>query len=94
MKSGTRAGLSTGGGILSAVKGYTPGIGGSEDGDGNGTKGNELCVFERGKDELPLPEENDLVGPEVGTEGGYLRWENDGEGNENDGPGDDVKFDE
>ncbi len=41
-KSGTSAGLPTGGGVLGEVKGYTPGIGGSEDGDGNGTKVYEL----------------------------------------------------
>lgn len=37
-KSGTSAGLSTGGGSLSKAAGYTPGMGGSEDGDGNGAK--------------------------------------------------------
>ena len=34
VKSGTSAGLVTGGGLLGAAKGYTPGIGGSEDGNG------------------------------------------------------------
>ena len=38
-KSGTSAGLSTGGGCLGEVAGYTPGIGGSEDGDGKGVNG-------------------------------------------------------
>jgi hypothetical protein len=34
-------GLSTGGGLLGDAKGYTPGIEGSDEGDGNGTKGYE-----------------------------------------------------
>jgi len=37
-KSGTNAGLSTGGGCLGKLAGYTPGIGGSEEGEGKGTK--------------------------------------------------------
>jgi hypothetical protein len=37
-KSGTSAGLSTGGGCLGEVAGYTPGMGGSKDGDGKGAK--------------------------------------------------------
>ena len=40
-KSGTSPGLSTGGGLLGDANGYTPGIGGSEEGDGNGTKAYE-----------------------------------------------------
>jgi hypothetical protein len=38
VKSGTSSGLSTGGGFLGEAKGYTPGIGGPEEGDGNGAK--------------------------------------------------------
>jgi hypothetical protein len=38
-KSGTSAGLSTGGGCFGELSGYTPGMGGSEDGDGKGAKG-------------------------------------------------------
>lgn len=37
-KSGTSAGLSTGGGCLGELARYTPGTGGSEDGDGKGEK--------------------------------------------------------
>jgi hypothetical protein len=37
-KSGTSAGLSTGGGCFGELAGYTPGMGGSEDGDGKGAK--------------------------------------------------------
>jgi len=37
-KSGTNAGLSTGGGCLGKLAGYTSGIGGSEEGEGKGTK--------------------------------------------------------
>src|SRR5579863_6904759 len=38
-KSGTCSGLLTGGGFLGAVSGYTPGMGGCEDGEGKGAKG-------------------------------------------------------
>ena len=38
MKSGTISGFSTGGGLLGEINGYTPGMGGSDGGDGNGTK--------------------------------------------------------
>ena len=37
-KSGTNAGFSTGGGCLGELAGYTPGIGGSDDGEGKATK--------------------------------------------------------
>ena len=37
-KSGTSAGFSTGGGCFGEVAGYTPGIGGSEEGERNGAK--------------------------------------------------------
>ena len=37
-KSGTSAGLPTGGGCLGELAGYTPIMGGSEDGDGKGAK--------------------------------------------------------
>jgi hypothetical protein len=37
-KSGTRAGLSTGGGCFGELTGYTPGMGDTEDGDGKGSK--------------------------------------------------------
>jgi hypothetical protein len=37
-KSGTRAGLSTGGGCFGELSGYTPWMEGSEDGDGKGAK--------------------------------------------------------
>ena len=38
-KSGTNAGLLTGGGCLGELTKYTPGMGGSEDGDGKGANG-------------------------------------------------------
>ena len=37
-KSGTNAGLSTGGGCLGTLSGYTSGIGGPEEGEGKGMK--------------------------------------------------------
>jgi hypothetical protein len=37
-KSGTSSGLSTGGGWFGELAGYTPGMGGSEEGEGKGTK--------------------------------------------------------
>ena len=49
-KSGTSAGVSTGGGVLGEAKGYTPGIGGSEDGEGTGTKVHELMGMPDGSD--------------------------------------------
>jgi hypothetical protein len=47
-KSGTSAGLSTGGGCFGELAGYTPGMGGSEDGDGKGTKRYGVTGMEEG----------------------------------------------
>jgi len=45
---------------LGAAKGYTPGIGGSEEGDGKGTKGNELMGITEGGDcvRTPVPDDD------------------------------------
>jgi hypothetical protein len=76
-KSGTSAGLSTGGGCLGEVAGYTPGMGGSKDGDGKGAKGYRatgmvdgpgsvstlilVVVGSTDGGELLLPEEDELA---------------------------------
>lgn len=80
-KSGTSAGLSTGGGCFGELAGYTPGMGGSEDGDGKGAKRYGVTgmidgpgsvstlilvvVTEDGGGELLLPEEGKLAGLDV-----------------------------
>jgi hypothetical protein len=48
-KSGTISGFSTGGGLIGEVKGYTPGMGGSDDGNGKGTKGYGVTGMSDGK---------------------------------------------
>lgn len=76
-KSGTSAGLSTGGGCFGELARYTPGMGGSEDGDGKGAKGYGVTGMIDGPDsvstlilvvvteedggELLLPEEDKLA---------------------------------
>jgi len=67
----------------------------------------ELWGLERVEDEVPLLDEDELAGLEVGTEDEWGGTEDDGEageeteddelegvGNDNDGPGDDGKGDE
>ena len=49
-KSGTSAGVLIGGGVLGGANKYTPGIGGSENGDENGTKVYELMGVPDGSD--------------------------------------------
>jgi hypothetical protein len=49
-KSGTCAGLPTGGGFLGEVSGYTPGMGGCEDGEGKGKNGYGIVGMTDGPD--------------------------------------------
>jgi len=93
-KSGTNAGLSTGGGSFGELAGYTPGRGGPEDGDGNGVKAygvtgmtdgpgwvsTLILVVVRSEDDLLLPEDDKLAGLDVGvTEGDDSGGKVDGE---------------
>jgi hypothetical protein len=64
-KSGTSAGLSTGGGCLGELAGYTPGIGGSEDGDGKGANGYGVTGMTDGPSSVSA-----LIPRVVSTEGG------------------------
>ena len=81
-KSGTNAGFSTGGGCFGELVGYTPGIGGSDDGEGKGAKVYGVLGMTNGPgsvstvilvvgtkedvDELLLPED-ELAGLDVGV---------------------------
>jgi hypothetical protein len=64
-KSGTSAELSTGGGCLGELAGYTPGIGGSEEGDGKGANGYEVTGMTDGPSSVSA-----LIPRVVSTEGG------------------------
>lgn len=70
-KSGTSAGFSTGGGCLGELAGYTPGMGGPEEGEGRGTKAYGVTGMTDGP-----PWVSTLV-VDTDDEGEVLEWEVD-----------------
>jgi len=79
-KSGTCAGFSTGGGFSGEVSGYTPGMGGCEDGEGKGKKGYGVVGMTDGPGcvstlmlVVVVVSEAEEVGEEVGEEEDEVR---------------------